>query len=80
MKCAQRVLFEKNFPDASASFDTAMQSLTQRIGVCPKSEFAALSEQLDRAWAGLESARSALDDHIREHCCLAERGNAGTSE
>jgi hypothetical protein len=79
MSCVRRFLFEKKFRAASASFDTAMQSLTERIGVCPKSEFVALKEQLDRALAELESARSALDDHIREHCCLAEE-NAATSE
>src|SRR5262245_45655331 len=60
MKCDPRFLFEKKLRAASANFDTAMQSLTERIGVCPKSEFVALSDQLDRAWEKLARTRSAL--------------------
>jgi len=43
--------------------------LRERIGICPKAEFLSLSDALDRAWLALDSARAALDAHIREHGC-----------
>jgi hypothetical protein len=79
MTCAQRFSLEKKHHAASASFDTAMRSLTERIGVCPKGEFAALRDQVDRKCEELERARFSLDDHILEHCCLAQE-NTATSE
>ena len=72
MSCTQRERLQKKYDKASATLEAARQRLGSRIGICPRGEFLALSDELDRAWEALESARTAMDDHIRMHCCLSQ--------
>ena len=74
MECAERVRLQNNYTTACAVFDGAKTRLQQRIGICPTSEFRVLYEALDRASAGLERARAALDAHIWEHSCMGQEG------
>jgi hypothetical protein len=61
---------QKNCTTASASFDAARARFQKRIGICLKSEFLALTDELGRASDELKRARDALDVHIREHGCM----------
>jgi len=75
MECATRARLERQHNRADARFDTVRKRLNERIGVCLKEEFLALSDELDRESETLDHARAALDNHIRQHCCLT-RGTA----
>ena len=74
MECEQRVSLRKIYMTASVTFDAAKNRLQQRVGICPKREFWALCEALDRVSEGLKFARAALDAHIQEHCCMVQDG------
>jgi hypothetical protein len=80
MECAQSVCLRKNYTKACAIFDAAKARLEQRIGICPKSEFLALSGELDRALAELERTRVELDAHIWEHCCTVRGSSTVTQD
>jgi len=69
--CRELETLRKRFEDATTVFDGARESLTLRIGVCPKIEFRALSRELDRAWINLSRARRALNEHAMTHDCQA---------
>jgi hypothetical protein len=73
MQCAERVQLQSNYKVASASLDASRVQFLQRIGICPKSEFLVLRDELDRASAEAERARAALDAHVREHICMVQR-------
>jgi hypothetical protein len=60
------------YTTASAFFDAARARVQQRIGICPKSEFGVLRDELERALAELERTRAALDAHIRDQCCMVQ--------
>jgi hypothetical protein len=70
MDCTQRLRLQKNYTTASAIFDAARARLPRRIGICPKSEFGMLRDELGRASDELERTRAALEAHIQEHCCM----------
>src|SRR5690242_14187666 len=72
MSCVRRTRLEQKYAQASATCDGIRQRLRDRMGVCPKSEFLALSDELDRATEVLDHARVALRVHVRQHCCLAQ--------
>jgi hypothetical protein len=76
MECEQRARLRKIYMTASVTFDGArtLLQIQQRVGICPKREFWALWEALDRASDGLKLARAALDAHIQEHCCMVQDG------
>jgi hypothetical protein len=74
MEGAERVRLQENYTTASAIFDAAKTRLQQRIGICPIGEFRVPYEALDRASAELERARTALEAHIWEHCCMVQEG------
>jgi len=76
MNCPLRMRLQKKHQKASASFDAARARLNERIGVCAKGEFLSLSGTLDQAWQDLDNARTSLDDHIREHCCMTQETSA----
>ena len=70
MDCDERTRLQTEHRNAGAAFDAARKVLQQRIGVCPKDEFEALSLAVDTTWTAVSRARSALDDHLRQHNCL----------
>jgi hypothetical protein len=79
MSCVRRTRLEQKYVQASATCDGIRQRLRERIGICPKSEFLALSDDLDRATEVLYHARRAFESHIRQHCCLSKT-SVSTSE
>jgi len=50
----QRLQLERNYQDARATFDKAVQKLRERIGVSPKDEFMQLSATIKTAWRIVE--------------------------
>ena len=72
------VRLEQRFQEAAARFDTARKRLLERVAICSKAEFLTLSDDVDRASDLMEHTRSALDTHIRQHCCLAQHGASAT--
>jgi hypothetical protein len=70
MCCKHRVRLEKNYRTAGANFDTARHRLHQRIGISSQREYMALKRDADVACEKLDFARSELDSHISNHCCL----------
>ena len=80
MECIQRLHLQKNYRTANAGFDAARARVQRRIGLCPVSEFGMLRDELDWASAQLESARAALDAHIRDHCCCMVQGSTVTRD
>jgi hypothetical protein len=74
MSCTGRVRIEKKHHAANAKFDAARKQLQERIGVSSREEYMALHRQVDVAWEELAYARAMLDNHIREHCYLAQQG------
>ena len=69
----------KDYMAASATFDAARARFDQRIGICPKSEFQMLRDELELLSDELKLARTALDAHIQEHCCMV-KGNSVKQE
>lgn len=67
--CQERNHLSQEHFDAGVVFDAARQALQARIGVSSKEEFLALDQAAERAWANLQNARQALDNHIRNHGC-----------
>jgi hypothetical protein len=70
MECKQRLHLQRNYTTASAIFDAATVQVHR--GICAESEFEMLRHELDWASAQVESARAALDAHIRDHCCMVQ--------
>jgi hypothetical protein len=70
MSCKERTRLEKEHDQATAAFDAKRKALRERIGVCPRKEFASLSQALDQAWDDIHSTRLMLDEHIRQHGCI----------
>jgi hypothetical protein len=67
MVCGERARLEKLHNDAEEAFDAARKTVTEKIGITTREEFAALTRAVDTTWHTLESARFALDEHIRAH-------------
>jgi hypothetical protein len=67
--CQERNLLSKEHVEAGIAFDDARQALQARIGVSSREEFLTLDQAAERAWASLQHARQALDNHIRNHGC-----------
>jgi hypothetical protein len=74
MDCAQWVRLQKNYTTAKTVFDAVRTRFHEKIGICLKSEFLALTNELDRASDELKLARARLDEHIREHGCIVQDG------
>jgi hypothetical protein len=72
MECEERVQLRNNCTAASATFDAVRARFQQKLGICPKSDFLALTDELDRASTALERTRAALDSHIRVHWCMVQ--------
>jgi hypothetical protein len=70
MEYAERVRLQNNYRAASATFDEARARFQLKLGTSPKSEFLALTDELDRASTALERTRAALASHMWEHCCM----------
>ena len=72
MECRQRLHLQRNYTTVSAIFDAAKVQVHGGIGIWTESEFEMLRDELDWASGQLESARAALDAHIRDHCCMVQ--------
>ena len=72
MLCPHRAWLERNYERARATLDVVREQLRARIDICPIAEFLALSDELYRTWEAVDIAHTCLDDHVREHCCLAQ--------
>jgi hypothetical protein len=70
MECKQRLHLQRNYTTASAIFDAATVQVHRGIGIWAESEFEMLRHELDWASAQVESARAALEAHLRDHCCM----------
>jgi hypothetical protein len=68
---------QKNYTTARAVLDAAQAQYQQRVGICPKSEFEMLRDELVRLSDELEHARAALGAHIGEHCCMVQSSTVG---
>jgi hypothetical protein len=75
MECARMARLRQDYMAASATFHAARTRLSLRIGICPKSEFQMLRDQLERLSDDLKLARTAFDAHTQEHCCMVQ-GNS----
>jgi hypothetical protein len=75
MQCTLRLQLEKIYQEESAAFAAAQRNLQQRMAICRKAEFLRLSAAVNTARAGLERAKTALDDHVENHCCLTHGGD-----
>jgi hypothetical protein len=69
---------EQKRDQACATLDLIRERLRERIGKCSRSEFLTLNDEFDRANELLGHARAALDNHVRQHCCLAQDGAAAS--
>jgi hypothetical protein len=69
MYCHERVRLEDMYAEAATVLDTARQDLNNRIGICSKAEFQALSRRVDTAWINLSRVRRFLHEHILAHGC-----------
>ena len=76
MSCQRRLRLEQKHTRAGERVADVRERIHDRIGICSKGEFLALTDELDRVSEVLEHARAALDQHIQEHCCLT-LGSAG---
>jgi hypothetical protein len=74
MQCTQRLQLEKIYQEESAALAAARRNLHERMAVCPRAEFLRLSAAVNTARAALEQAKTALDDHVENHCCLTHGG------
>jgi hypothetical protein len=72
MTCLKRNRLVRRYTQAVARFDRARESLLDRIAFCSQAESRALHDQVECAGDLLHNARAKLDEHIRQHCCLAE--------
>jgi hypothetical protein len=71
MGCTDAIRLERTLAQALAIFEEAQRQIQSRLGVLPRAEYFALSRDVDRAWAAVQRARTALDKHFREHPCRA---------
>ena len=71
MTCPKRDRLVRRYTHAVARFDSARESLLDRIAFCSKAELHALNDQVQCAGDLLHNAREMLDEHIRQHCCIA---------
>jgi hypothetical protein len=67
MVCGERARLERLHNDAEEAFDAARKTVTEKIGITTREEFVVLARAVDITWHALESARFALDEHIRAH-------------
>jgi hypothetical protein len=72
MSCPKRDRLVRRYTQAVGRFDSARESLLDRIAFCSQAESHALNDQLECAGDLLHNARAKLDEHTRQHSCLAE--------
>jgi len=72
MTCPKRDRLVRRYTHAVARFDSARESLLDRIAFCSQAELHALNHQVQCAGDLLQNARAMLDEHIRQHSCLAK--------
>ena len=70
MQCPHRLLLERKYLDARATFDAAVEKLQRRIGISLKDEYMQLSADLKSAWRIVELRRDDVERHTNQHCCL----------
>ena len=70
MWCEERRQLEAKWDQARSSFRGAMERLDASLGVCPTGEFEIVSAILNSVQECLRAARTALEQHVREHYCL----------
>jgi hypothetical protein len=80
ISCQTTVLLELRLDEVNGIFAKAGEKLLERVAFCSRAEFLALSDEVDRACDLVSRARSALDTHIRNHCCLVDGGAAVVDE
>jgi len=59
----------REYTTATADYSRAVQVLQRRLGVLSKTEYERLREFSETARTKSESARLALDAHVRNHGC-----------
>jgi hypothetical protein len=72
MSCPKREHLVRSYTHAVARFDSARESLLGRIAFSSQAELHALNDEVECAGDLLHNAWALLDEHIRQHCCLAE--------
>jgi hypothetical protein len=77
MYCQARDRLERRYARAIERFDSARKCLLDRIAFCSQAELQTLSDQVDCACDWLDNSHAMLNEHIRQHCCLAK--DVGTS-
>jgi hypothetical protein len=74
MPCPARARLEARLRRVTGIFDKARQHLLERVAISSRAESLALTDEVERALDLLNHARSALDLHLRHHCCLSDDG------
>ena len=80
MLCITRARLEQRYLEAVAIYGSARQRLLERVATCSKADFLVLTDQVDLAGDLLREAHGVLDEHIRQHSCVAEDGAAAAGE
>jgi len=72
MPCEERVRLEREHLEAGIACDEARKRLESKAGVLARGQYRLLLHASKNAADKLESARAALDSHLREHGCGVE--------
>jgi len=69
MRCEEKARLAAEYESATGKFSAAVKELNQRIGICPREEYARLDRAANEARVKSEQARLALEQHIAAHRC-----------
>ena len=69
MRCEVRAGLERNCASADEEFDRLRKEMHDRIGLLIESEYQDLSARVQAAWAQVQRAEAAFNEHRQEHGC-----------
>ena len=67
--CEEKMRLLAQHQEAVGNFERVEAQLHEKIGTSSKEEFQRLQQAVDQAWATANTARTALEQHIRDHGC-----------
>ena len=67
--CAEKTALLLSYSDAAREYSDAVTELHERIGAVPREEYERLYRQTEDTRRSVETARTVMDEHVREHGC-----------
>ena len=67
--CAEKTALLLTYSDSARQYSEAVTELHERLGTVPRKEYERMHLQTENARLSVESARTLMEEHVRQHGC-----------